>query len=743
METKQYISVILPLKIEWEPCYLTQEDVEVGDRVRVNFAGREYVGAVSRTDVTPDIEPSKVRKIVKVESGLEKVLPQEIDLWRKVADYYMCCIGEVYRAAYPASKVNMEQARAEAMRKVISRRTRTLEAIEVRLTRLRERLDRKNAQILKSREGTKVRATCMEDIGRIQDDIRRTELAAEAAKNHLEAAHKGLIVDTPLPEDKVNLSEEQERAAREIREAFKTGKPVLLHGVTGSGKTEIYIRLALEAIRQGRNVLYLVPEIALSRQLEERLYEHFGEFLLTFHSGESPSSRRNSAETIRNGNYIALCTRSGLFLPHHDLGLIIVDEEHDSSYKQDSPAPRYNGRDTALILNTIHKGCNILLGSATPSLEELYNTCTGRHVKVELMKRFHGSEDSEIEFIDTRAERRKNGMAGNFSRKLIDRIRETLAAGEQVLILRSRRAWSSALQCSECGEIVRCPHCNVSLSYHKTEDRMVCHSCGYKAAFTGNCAKCSGPLHHLGAGTQKIEEETALLFPEAKIARLDSDSARDKAYEAKVIKDFAKGETDILIGTQIITKGFDFSNLTLVAIIAADTLLGIQDFRADEKALQIMEQFRGRCGRRGLPGRLVIQTSQPEHPVYMQLTGSDKGPAESLMAERRDFGFPPYTRIVELSFRDIFEDRVERMSSAFSAALERAYESTLPDSISLTPPYRPPVDRISDQHIRKIRVCLKKDRHLSANKKILKNAVSDFEKQRKYEGHITIDVDPS
>ena len=742
METKQYISVILPLKIEWEPCYLTQEDVEVGDRVRVNFAGREYVGAVSRTDVTPDIKPSKVRKIVKVESGLEKVLPQEIDLWRKVADYYMCCIGEVYRAAYPASKVNMEQARAEAMRKVISRRTRTLEAIEVRLTRLRERLDRKNAQILKSREGTKVRATCMEDIGRIQDDIRRTELAAEAAKNHLEAAHKGLIVDTPLPEDKVNLSEEQERAAREIREAFKTGKPVLLHGVTGSGKTEIYIRLALEAIRQGRNVLYLVPEIALSRQLEERLYEHFGEFLLTFHSGESPSSRRNSAETIRNGNYIALCTRSGLFLPHHDLGLIIVDEEHDSSYKQDSPAPRYNGRDTALMLAKIQRS-HVILGSATPSLESLYNCQAGKYSLISLNERFHGSENSAVEIIDTRAERRKKGMRGSFSIKLIEHIRRTLEAGEQVIILRSRRAYSPALQCTSCGEIQKCPHCNVSLNLHRSQDadqasgKVVCHHCGWSAPFQDRCSSCGSPLILLGAGTQKIEEEAKALFPTARIARLDSDTAQNKTFEAETIRSFSNGETDILIGTQIISKGFDFSNLSLVVIISADTLLAQQDFRADEKAVQLLEQLRGRCGRRGRKGMFVIQTSQPQHPVYQRLQNNDARQfAYDLLAERKDFRFPPYSRIISVTIRDIYEDRATRMASALAAALREK-------GLDVTGPYPPMPDKIADQHIRCMRISLAKDRTLAERKKVLKQAVAKFEKERNYSGHIVIDVDPS
>ena len=464
------------------------------------------------------------------------------------------------------------------------------------------------------------------------------------------------------------------------------------------------------------------------------------------------ASRRNSAEIIRNcrnenGGYVALCTRSGLFLPHNNLGLIIVDEEHDSSYKQDSPAPRYNGRDTALILNSLHKGCNIIMGSATPSLEEVYNTSVGRHQLVELKERYHGSDNSEIEIIDTKAERRKNGMVGNFSRKLIDAIRETLAAGEQVLILRSRRAFSSALQCTNCGEIIKCPHCNVSLSYHKASGKMVCHYCGHSAVYEGKCTKCDGPLAYLGAGTQKIEEETVTLFPNATIARLDSDSAQNKTYESKVIKDFAGGKIDILIGTQIITKGFDFSNLTLVAIIAADTLLGIQDFRADEKALHLMEQFRGRCGRRDKRGRFLIQTSQPEHPLYRQMAEGTDEASISLLMERKTFDFPPYTRIIELTIKDKFEDRAERMSGRLADVLGKEFNTSSIGNFlaaqTVTPPYRPAVDRIEDLHIRKIRVCFKKDRMLSSNKSSLRELIALFEKENKYPDHITVDVDPA
>ena len=296
-----------------------------------------------------------------------------------------------------------------------------------------------------------------------------------------------------------------------------------------------------------------------------------------------------------------------MFLPHHDLGLIVVDEEHDTSYKQDAPAPRYNGRDTALMLARI-MGAEVLLGTATPSLESLYNCRSGRMDKVDLNCRYFGSADADVEIVDTRAERRKHGMSGNFSFKLIAHINDALAHGGQVLILRGRRAYSPAVQCSACGDIPRCPHCNVPLSWHRQEGILLCHYCGWREPYTGKCRKCGGDLEPLGSGTQRIEEEASALFPDARVARLDGDTAMEAGREEEIIRDFAKRSIDILIGTQILAKGFDFDGLSLVAVIQADSLLGQQDFRADERAVQLLEQFRGRSGRRGDKGLLVIQT---------------------------------------------------------------------------------------------------------------------------------------
>ena len=748
MNEVRYISVILPLKLEWEPCYSVPEetDITIGDRVRIVFANRTYIGVVSGTGITPETAPERIRAIESVENDIDRVLPQEIELWRKVAEYYLATVGEVYKAAYPYGKIDLEEARAASRRKAEERLAKAVARLEERIARLETRIARKRELADKARKEEK-RAACFKEAEELTCEIE--EIRKEIAKGSVSgSASYGIELqegqDSGITAVQIQFSPAQNTALKDIHDGFAAEKPVMLHGVTGSGKTEVYMSLAQETVNTGRNVLYLVPEIALSRQLEDRLHEVFGERLMIFHSGETAASRICTAEKVRNTNgYIVLGTRSSLFLPHHDLGLIIVDEEHDSSYKQDSPAPRYNGRDTALMLSQIHRDCRIILGSATPSLEEQYNCMSGRHTLVTLSERFHGSDDSEIEIIDTKAERRKNGMIGSFSRKLISHIGNTISEGGQVLILRSRRAWSPVLQCEQCGEIPKCPHCNVSLSLHNN-GILKCHYCGFQGSYTGRCGICGGPLKPLGAGTQKIEEETAALFPDAVIARLDSDTAQKRGYEKKVIKDFCNGDIDILIGTQMISKGFDFGNLSLVAVIAADSLLGMQDFRADERAHQLLEQLRGRCGRRTRRGLFVIQTSRPDHPVYQNIASSRHEFGTNLLMERKDFNFPPYTRIVEITVRDRFEDRAERMSSRLASQIRAARPSAdglLNDTV--TGPYAPAVDRIADMHIRTIRVSLKKNRQLSDEKAALKDIVSHFEKSEKYDGHIIINVDPS
>ena len=809
MTGRIFIQVILPLRLEWEPFYYQEielsesagdasglfpvtsigsvterdkEQVRVGDRVRVNFAGKEYVGVVSMADAGKQAEEmgivDKVKPILGMAEGLEPVTKEEIELWRQIAEYYLCTVGEVYKAAYPAQKVEKEvvQARQEALK--VEREEKNRTKIADKIKRLEERAEKKaelaaKARKSESRERYLAEKEMLEgEIGLLVREL--TSMVGELCRttgsvtgygdsvtyHQDEEPIGGSIIETSEGTEKeIRLSAAQEEAYSKIKEIFAKGKPALLHGVTGSGKTEIYLKLAQETLAMGKNVLYLVPEIALSRQLEDRISETFPE-LLVFHSGETMSRKREVATVLRHAGepaegkgYVVLGTRSAIFLPHKNLGLVIVDEEHDTSYKQDSPAPRYNGRETAIMMAKIF-GANVILGSATPSLESLYNCSVGRYGLVTLNKRFYDAADSDIEIIDTIAERRKNGMIGNFSRKLIEHIGKCLSEQRQVLILRERRAYSPIVQCQECGDIPKCRCCNVSLSLHRRADgseRLVCHYCGRVYEYTGKCHKCGGELKPLGSGTQKIEEEASKLFPNARIARLDSDMAQSRKYETDTIRKFSNGEIDILIGTRMVAKGFDFSGLSLVAVLQADSILGQEDYRADERGLQLLEQFRGRCGRRGEKGLFVIQTSQPEHPVYQSIDGKldENGTMARFLGERKLFGYPPYSRVIGVVIKDYNQARVDLLSRDLGEYLRGA----LAVKVSLAPgvqngpnvigPYSPAIDKISNQNIRQIRVLLPKDRSLARNKETLAAAVERFEKEKKYSGHIALDVDPA
>lgn len=759
-----------------------KEQVRVGDRVRVNFAGKEYVGVVSMADAGKQAEEmgivDKVKPILGMAEGLEPVTKEEIELWRQIAEYYLCTVGEVYKAAYPAQKVEKEvvQARQEALK--VEREEKNRTKIADKIKRLEERAEKKaelaaKARKSESRERYLAEKEMLEgEIGLLVRELTSTvgELCrttgsvtgyGDSVTYHQdEEPIGGSIIETSEGTEKeISLSAAQEEAYSKIKEIFAKGKPALLHGVTGSGKTEIYLKLAQETLVMGKNVLYLVPEIALSRQLEDRISETFPE-LLVFHSGETMSRKREVATVLRHAGepaegkgYVVLGTRSAIFLPHKNLGLVIVDEEHDTSYKQDSPAPRYNGRETAIMMAKIF-GANVILGSATPSLESLYNCSVGRYGLVTLNKRFYDAADSDIEIIDTIAERRKNGMIGNFSRKLIEHIGKCLGEHRQVLILRERRAYSPIVQCQECGDIPKCRCCNVSLSLHRRADgseRLVCHYCGRVYEYTGKCPKCGGNLKPLGSGTQKIEEETANIFPNARIARLDSDTAQSRKYETDTIRKFSNGEIDILIGTRMVAKGFDFSGLSLVAVLQADSILGQEDYRADERGLQLLEQFRGRCGRRGEKGMFVIQTSQPEHPVYQSIDGKldENGTMARFLGERKLFGYPPYSRVIGVVIKDYNQARVDLLSRDLgeylrgALAVKVSFAPGVQNGPNVIGPYSPAIDKISNQNIRQIRVLLPKDRSLARNKETLAAAVERFEKEKKYSGHIALDVDPA
>ena len=738
----KYLKVILPLKLDWEPCYSVLPGTEggvpsVGTRVSVRFAGRKYVGVVSESDVTPDIELTKIQRIIRVEDGISPVTEVEMRLWRFVSDYYLCPVGEVYKAAYPSLKNDGEMIRSRERLRAEERLRRMNAALAAKRERLEAAVERRRAMYEKAVR-PETREKYLEALTKAENEL--NALPLEIAAQDDSRSYTRL----PLP----SLSLAQQTCLEQIRGFFSKKSPVLLDGVTGSGKTEVYISLAANVLDSGGSILYMIPEIAVSKQLGNRLKEVFGNQLALFHSGMSASARSLAVEKVRMGNCIVLGTRSSVFLPFMDLGLVIVDEEHDNSYKQETPAPRYSGRDTAMMLARFH-GADLLLGTATPSLESLYNCRTGRLAKVMLRERYFGDDRTVVEIVNTAEERRKRGMKGSFSYKLIDRMKEALKGGGQILLLRSRKSYSPAVQCSRCGKIPRCPHCDVSLSWHRDEGRLKCHYCGWNQPFNAVCPDCGGHLEPLGAGTQRVVEEVSMLFPDARVARIDGDMISGSAGEEAVIRDFSQGLIDILVGTQIVTKGFDFARLSLVAVLQADSLLGFQDFRADEKALQILEQFRGRVGRRGQRGLFLIQTATPEHPVYKYVASEQRSDdlAETILAERFAFGYPPFSRIIQITWRESDEGSATSLAAALARAIRSEFGISglvrnQADQVSVLGPYAPAVDKVSNLYIRLIRVSMMKNQTLMDNKRRLASLVSDFGKENRCSAQLSLDVDP-
>ena len=561
--------------------------------------------------------------------------------------------------------------------------------------------------------------------------------------------------------EEIELSDAQQKALDEIKEKIPE-KTVLLEGVTGSGKTEIYIKLIDEYLSKGKDVLYMVPEIAMGNYLHQRLKKHYGERLLCFHSSVTQAAKKlirdiltfKGTEECPRKPVVVLGTRSSVFLPFENLGLAVIDEEHDSSFKQEDPAPRYNGRDAALLLAQM-LGAQTLMGSATPSFESLYNCYTRKFARVALAQKYFQSPPPKVTVIDTIWTRKSRQMKGSFSQQLINMIESTIAEKKQVLVFRNIRSYAPVVQCSSCGEPLKCPHCNVPLSYHRYDNSLRCHWCEYKAPYNPECPSCKEKALELrGAGTEKIEEELKELFPDATVARYDADIAKSKKESEKVLSDFAAGKTDILVGTQMTSKGFDFENLALVAVIQADTILSQQDFRADEKAMQLFIQLLGRSGRRTERGSLVIQTNQKNHPVIKEIvsmserlsweyeTGAQNAANSAeradggMMAERSMYCFPPFVRLVNIILRDKNFHKLETAASSLSSVLKssRAFSAT-----EVSGPFPPRMEKLRDEYQLCFAVKFAKDANLAKNKDALKRVIDLV----KVPVQVAIDVDPN
>jgi primosomal protein N' (replication factor Y) len=554
------------------------------------------------------------------------------------------------------------------------------------------------------------------------------------------------------------LSESQNTAYQQIQKEFSESKPVLLHGVTGSGKTEIYIQLIKDTLAANKEILFLIPEIALTTQLITRLRAVFGEIVGVYHSrfsenerveiwnnvltgGENGPPRRRKMENgiSTSGAYkIILGARSSLFLPFHQLGLIIVDEEHDNSFKQHDPSPRYNARDAALYLASLH-GANVLLGSATPSLESYYNSQQGKFAKVELAGQYVKNGGTDVEVCDVNFFEQSNQMKTCLTPPLFEAVESALKNKEQVILFQNRRGFAPYTECKKCGHVPQCIQCDVSLIYHKQQERLVCHYCGYSVPPPKTCAACgSNHLHFKGLGTEKIEEDIAILFPEAKIARMDLDSTRSKYAYKQLIDDFENGQIDILIGTQMVTKGLDFNNVSVVGILNADSILNFPDFRSFEKAYQLLTQVRGRAGRSDKRGKVFIQTSQTKHVVIGHVIENTLDQFyRDILEERLQYNYPPYFRLFELSVVSKNLNEVNHLSQELLQLLKPHFGNFI-----LGPEF-PMVSKIKNQYYKCLLIKTEKKQSAVTIRTKIYEAITELHSTyKKWNFKIQIDVDP-
>ena len=562
----------------------------------------------------------------------------------------------------------------------------------------------------------------------------------------------------------INLTEKQQEAYDEIHKGFEEEKPVLLHGVTASGKTEIYIKLIQEAIDEGKQVLYLLPEIALTEQIINRLKKYFGDRVGVYHSRYDNNERVEiwqqvmnfrSQQTTVNGQQILgdsatrrlgdskyqiiIGSRSAVFLPFTDLGLIIVDEEHDSSFKQIDPAPRYSARDLAVLMSKMFHA-RLLMGSATPSFESYYNARQNKYHLVTITERYGGVEMPEIIVDDLRVETRRKTMQANFGKTLVDAMNKTLEEKNQVILFQNRRGFSLRIECEHCNYIPQCINCDVSLIYHKNQNILKCHYCGYTTSVPTECPSCrSTDLKMHGFGTERIEDDLKVVFPETNSSRLDLDTTRTKNSYQYILEQFQNKETNILVGTQMVTKGLDFDSVKVVGILNADNMLTFPDFRAYERSFQLMEQVSGRAGRKGNKGKVIIQTYQPQHPVILNVITHDYVKFyEEQMPIRRQFNYPPYSRLVMIRLKDVDSQKLNKAADELAKIFRQVFKENL-----LGPEY-PVVSRVKNQYIKQMLVKINKDLNSAKVKEFINKTIEDFKHNNDFKSvKIQIDVDPN
>ena len=710
---------------------------------------------VEVTDKKPDIGVKNIKCIYSVLDDMPMLLPQQLKLWQWMADYYMCPLGDIYKAALPAGLKAEDGYRPKTETYVgLTEKFHDEMALNIALDMVSryEKQQKALAGYLELSHWAEISGTA------IPDDIKeitQTELCnvthcttptvkSLVKRGILEIYQKAvgrLNTDGEFtPQNAKLLNEAQQEAYNQVLMQFMKKNVVLLHGVTSSGKTEIYIHLILKALQDHKQVLFLLPEIALTVQIMERLQRVFGSRLGIYHSKYSDAERVEIwKKQVSACPYdIIIGARSAALLPFKNLGLVIIDEEHETSYKQQDPAPRYHARSAAIMLASMY-GAKTLLGSATPCMETYTNAKNGKFGYVRLDKRYKDIALPKIEVVDVKDMTRRKMMKGPFSPRLLEAIQESLDNNKQVILFQNRRGFVPIVECQDCGWIPKCEHCDVSLTMHKNINLLTCHYCGYTYAIPKVCPKCGGiHLRGHGFGTEKIEDQIMELFPEAKVARMDLDTTRTKNAYARIIEDFAYGKTNVLIGTQMITKGLDFDRVQLVGILDADSMLNYPDFRAYEHSYMMLQQVSGRAGRKGKQGLVILQTKSADLPVIEQVAANDsKTFYEDLDEERRLFNYPPYTRLIYVYLKHQHDNMVESAALMLGSILRGWFGERI------LGPDKPAVARVKSMCIRKIMIKQENGIDQKKVREYLRMAQKQILQDKQYAAlQIFYDVDP-
>lgn len=730
--------------------------VRMGVRVLVPLGrSKTYTAMAMRLhSEKPEFETRPIIQVIDAEPVL---IEQQLHLWQWISTYYMSPIGDVFKAALPAGLKAEENYRPKTVRCVtLPANLRSEQSLHMALTILKRALKQHQtfSTYLELSHWSEIDGeTPPAHIAEIAcDELQNAANASDAVlrqliqRNFLELYHREVgRLNTSgeyHPERIQPLSAAQQAAEDSILKQFNEKNVVLLHGVTSSGKTEIYIHLIKKAIDEGKQVLYLLPEIALTVQMTRRLQNVFGSRLGIYHSKYSDAERVEIwKKQLSSEPYdVILGARSAVFLPFTRLGFVIVDEEHETSFKQQDPAPRYHARSTAIMLARMYEGAKVLLGTATPSMESYHNACTGKYGYVQLTTRYKDVAMPEIRVVDTKDLYHRKMMRGAFSPDLLEAMRTALRNKKQVLLFQNRRGFAPMVECKVCGWVPKCKNCDVSLTYHRSMNLLTCHYCGYTYPVPKQCPNCeSTELLGRGYGTEKIEDRVRELFPEARIARMDLDTTRSAGAYGRIIDDFSCGRTDILIGTQMITKGLDFSGVTVVGILNADTMLNYPDFRAYEQAFQMLSQVSGRAGRRDERGLVILQTKSADLPVIQQVVAGDfQTFAHDLLEERSMFRYPPFYHLVYVYLRHRNEQLVDSAAIEMASRLRQAFADRV------LGPDKPAVARVKTESIRKIVIKLEQGINLPLARQCMAEARTQLLQDKRYAAMtVFFDVDPS